>query len=100
MSNTDRTFAVILNRKSIVDNALTALVKRATRKGVPIALSWSWGKAYRSEIRLPNQDGVPPAAGAQLDATSSAWIVPVAPAGGRDPAHGRLALRGYPAAPR
>lgn len=73
-----RSFAVLLARKSEVDAALTALVKRAARKGIPGALSWTWGKAYQDEVRVANTDGVPPAASARLSADASSWIIPVA----------------------
>lgn len=73
-----RSFAVLLGRKSEVEGALTALVKRATRKGIPGVLSWTWGKAYQDEVRAPNMDGVPPTTSARLSADASSWIIPVA----------------------
>lgn len=73
-----RSFAILLGRKSEVEGALTALVKRATRKGIPGVMSWTWGKAYQDEVRVANVDGVPPTASARLSADASSWIIPVA----------------------
>lgn len=72
-----RSFAVLLARKGAVEAALVALSKRAARKGIPGVLSWTWGKAYQDEARVPNVDGTPPAPGATLSADACTWIVPV-----------------------
>lgn len=73
----ERTFGVILSRKGNVDAALTALAKRAARKGIPGVLTWSWGKAYTDTAWVPNPDGVRPCADAYLAASCDGWIVPV-----------------------
>jgi hypothetical protein len=46
-----RVFAVLLANMSRVQEGLTALNKRATRKGLPL-LVWTWGKAYTDERGL------------------------------------------------
>jgi hypothetical protein len=54
MSDT-RTFAVLLEHKSRVDHALTALAKRAARKGLPV-LTWEWGKPTTEKERVPHPE--------------------------------------------
>lgn len=73
-----RSFAILLSRKASVEAALTALVKRAARRGIEGALSWEWGKAYQGIASVPNVDGVPPVPGARLvGADAGYWQVPV-----------------------
>jgi len=50
-----RTFQVLLEHKSRVDHALTALAKRAARKGLPV-LSWEWGKPTTEEETVPHPE--------------------------------------------
>ncbi len=72
-----RTFGIILDRKHAVESALVALAKRAARKQIPGVLSWTWGKAYPCETRVPNHDGFPPDPGARLSASGDTWVIPI-----------------------
>lgn len=74
-----RTFAVLLSRRAEVDAALTALAKRAARKGIPGALTWTWGAAYKSTALVPNREPyTAPVPGATLNADGTHWTCPVA----------------------
>ncbi len=73
-----RSFEILLSRKSAVDAALTALVKRATRKGIDGVLAWECGKAFASTANVPNIDGTKPCDSALLSVDGSFWTVPVA----------------------
>lgn len=73
-----RSFEILLSRKSTVDAALTALVKRAARKGIEGVLAWEWGKAFASTANVPNIDGTKPCDSALLSVDGSFWTVPVA----------------------
>lgn len=78
LETTTRSFDVLLSRKSEVDKGLSALVKRAARKGIGSALSWEWGKAFQGTAWVPNVDGTKPCASAVLSGDASVWVVPVA----------------------
>ena len=50
-----QTFEVLLSRREGVEAALTALAKRATRKGLA-APTWTWGKAYTQKEHVPHPE--------------------------------------------
>jgi hypothetical protein len=74
-----RAFAVLLSRKASVDAALTALAKRAARKGLPV-LTWTWGKPC-TEIEYLSHEGAEYLPGARLHSCASnggvTYAVPV-----------------------
>jgi hypothetical protein len=72
-----RSFAVLLSRKAEVESALAKLVKRADRKGIAHALTWTWGRAVTAEELVSNKDGNPPVPGAVLTASADYWRIPV-----------------------
>lgn len=72
-----KTFGVLARNRESVEGALTRLVKRAARKGLPGTLTWTWGKAFKAEVEIANIDGVPPCASATLSHGSTHWVVPV-----------------------
>jgi hypothetical protein len=75
---TTHTFAVLLARKAEVDAALTAVVKRANRKGIPGIFTWSWGKAFEDRALVPNDPPHrPPTPDAILSPGGSEWSVKV-----------------------
>lgn len=70
------TYNVIVGRKNEVELALSALAKRAARKGIPGSFTWTWGKAFADFAYIRNVDGYPPCHGAKL-VDGDMWQIPV-----------------------
>jgi len=62
MNSAVKSFNILLSRRLTIDAAFAGLIKRANRKGIPHAFSWTWGVPFREikTVTLAAEEPPPP----------------------------------------